>query len=163
MSYVEFSINIEAITPVTIMKLHDDEDLSTEITLNPGENYAEAYQKTYFQEFQSNNMDVSLPIIPQIVEKLYDSDSLPISGMGWYIKSGLIKVKIVNYSDGSESREGTDKLQEYFSRDWNDESIEFGTELMFEYQLNEAIKEYYGLNDTKFIINYNKTLPRVIQ
>ena len=85
--------------------------------------------------------------------------------MAWYIKSGLIKVKIVNFRDGSESREGTDKLQEYFSGDWIDESIEFGTELMFEYQLNEAIKEYYELNNiiTKFIINYNKTLPQVIQ
>ena len=63
MSYVEFSINIEAITPVTIMKLNDEEDLSPEITLNPGENYAEAYQKSYFHEFESSNMDVSLPII----------------------------------------------------------------------------------------------------
>jgi len=175
MSYVEFSCNFEAITPVTYWEWGGREKGMQEINLLPGEMAGDAY----WGEIQAWDIDENFPIIPQIVEAMYDSDNLPtnpaITQMaGFYIKSGLIKVKIVALEEDfiSQAQGGNEKVLGMFRQDDNKIIVSedtkrkisvLGSVMEFQSQLNEAIKQRYKLHNTNFIINYNQKLPQVIQ
>jgi len=163
---VEISAGIEAITPVTYLK--KERIGMKEINLLSGEKI------NYFGEICGFNMDKNLPLIPQIVEEMYDSDNLPFSAAGFYIKSGLIKVTIVDDEDYATQNQGDNKrVMEMFypdndtqgklSDDIKTKITAFGDVMEFQSKLNSAIKQRYELLRTNFIINYNQTFPQVIQ
>jgi len=185
MVYAEISIDFEAITPVSVAMVKYDEELGDYSNkedvwhLSPGEqgnsvwnNYEDSNNK-YFQEVQAFNMDKNLPLIPQIVAAIYGSDNLPYDLSGFYIKSGLIKVKIVgmNGDYATQNQGGNKEVMEMFSssslgsKDLDGDIVQkitaLGDVMEFQSQLNSAIKQYYELNHTNFIINYNQTLPRI--
>ena len=169
MVYAEISIGFEAITPVTYLEWGGREEGVQEINLLSGEKI------NYFGEVQAFNMDKNLPLIPQIVESMYDSDNLPNEIAGWfYIKSGLIKVKIVDDEDYVTQNQGdNERVMEMFlsdsrklrkmSDDTKAKITAFGDVMEFQSKLNSAIKQRYELLNTKFIINYNQTFPQVLQ
>ena len=168
MVYAEISVGIEAITPVTYFEWAGREIGVREINLLSGEKI------NYFGEIQAFNMDKNLPLIPQIVKEMYDSDNLPNDVAGFYIKSGLIKVTIVDDEDYVTQNQGDNKrVMEMFSsnssgsRKMSDDTktkiTAFGDVMEFQSKLNSAIKQRYELLKTNFIINYNQQLPQVIE
>jgi len=174
MVYAEFSINFEAITPVTYLEWGGRAKGYEEINLLSGEMGAKAGESYYWGEVQVFDIDENFPIIPQIVEAMYNSDNLPKEKAGFYIKSGLIKVKIVDDEDDyvTQNQGGNERVLDMFRQDDNkiivSEVIKtkitaFGDVMEFQSKLNSAIKQRYELRNTNFIINYNQQLPRVIQ
>ena len=174
MVYAEFSINFEAITPVTYLEWMGREKGIQEINLLPGEMAGDAY----WGEIQAWDIDENFPIIPQIVEAMYDSDNLPTNPaitqkVGFYIKSGLIKVKILDEEDYvTQLQGGNEKVLDFFRQDDNKiiasedtktKITALGDVMEFQSKLNSAIKQRYQLLNTKFIINYNQKLPQVLQ
>ena len=169
MVYAEFSINFEAITPVTYLEWGGRAKGYQEINLLPGEMAGGAY----WGEVQVFDIDENFPLIPQIVEAMYNSDNLPKEKAGFYIKSGLIKVKIVDEEDFvTQNQGGNEMVLDIFRQDDNkiivSEDIKtkitaFGDVMEFQSKLNSAIKQRYQLLNTKFIINYNQQLPQVLQ
>jgi len=173
MVYAEFSINFEAITPVTYLEWGGRAKGYEEINLLSGE-MGMTGSESYWGEVQVWNIDENFPIIPQIVEAMYNSDNLPKEKAGFYIKSGLIKVKIVDDEDDyvTQKQGGNEKVLDMFRHDDNkiivSEVIKtkitaLGDVMEFQSKLNSTIKQRYALLNTKFIINYNQQLPRVIQ
>ena len=174
MVYAEISAGFEAITPVTYLEWAGREIGVREINLLSGEKI------NYFGEIQAFNMDKNLPLIPQIVEEMYDSDNLPKNMnrllidkvAGFYIKSGLIKVTIVDDEDYVTQNQGDNKrVMEMFYPDTREGKLSddtktkitaFGDVMEFQSKLNSAIKQRYELLRTNFIINYNQTFPQVI-
>lgn len=170
MVYAEISIGIEAITPVTYVELIFEG--SREISVLEETNLLSGEKINYFGEIQAFNMDKNLPLIPQIAEAMYDSDNLPNDMGGFYIKSGLIKVTIVDDKDYATQNQGDNKrVMEMFypdnegkmSDDTKTKITAFGDVMEFQSKLNSAIKQRYELLRTNFIINYNQTFPQVIQ
>ena len=179
MVYAEFSFNFEAITPVTGAMMWDNRE--EVFHLSPGEqghtiwtNYESALMAPhYFREAQAFDIDENFPIIPQIVEAIYDSDNLPTNKAGFYIKSGLIKVKIVDDEDYvTQNQSGNERVLDMFRQDDNKIIVSedtktkitaFGDVMEFQSKLNSAIKQRYELLNTNFIINYNQTFPQVLQ
>jgi len=169
MVYAEFSINFEAITPVTYLEWGGRAKGYEEINLLSGEMGAKAGE-LYWGEVQVFDIDENFPIIPQIVEAMYNSDNFL---QGRYIKSGLIKVKIVDVEDFvTQNQGGNEKVLDMFRQDDNKIIVSevlktkitaFGDVMEFQSKLNSAIKQRYELRNTNFIINYNQQLPRVIQ
>ncbi len=176
MVYAEFSINFEAITPVTYLEWMGREKGVQEINLLPGE----MADNTYWGEIQAWDIDENFPIIPQIVEAMYDSDNLPTNpaiNLGaeemFYIKSGLVKVKILDDGDYvTQLQGGNEKVLDMFRQDDNKiiasedtktKITSLGDVMEFQSKLNSALKQRYQLLNTKFIINYNQQLPQVLQ
>lgn len=169
MVYAEFSINFEAITPVTYLEWGGRAKGYEEINLLSGE-MGDKAGELYWGEVQVFDIDENFPIIPQIVEAMYNSDNFL---QGRYIKSGLIKVKIVDVEDFvTQNQGGNEMVLDMFRQDDNkiivSEVIKtkitaFGDVMEFQSKLNSAIKQRYELRNTNFIINYNQQLPRVIQ
>ena len=172
MVYAEFSINFEAITPVTYLEWSGRAKGYEEINLLSGESGTKAGE-TYWGEVQVWDIDENFPIIPQIVEAMYNSDNLPKVKAGHYIKSGLIKVKIVDEEDFvTQLQGGNEMVLDMFRQDDNKIIVSedtktkitaLGDVMEFQSKLNSAIKQRYQLLNTKFIINYNQQLPRVRQ
>ena len=177
MVYAEFSINFEAITPVTYLEWSGREKGMQEINLLPGEMAGDAY----WGEIQAWDIDENFPIIPQIVEAMYDSDNLPtnpainseLKRPEFYIKSGLVKVKILDDEDYvTQLQGGNEKVLDMFRQDDNKiiasedtktKITSLGDVMEFQSKLNSALKQRYELLNTKFIINYNQQLPQVLQ
>ena len=106
MVYAEFSINFEAITPVTLFQNEGSYrgqnagQKWVEYNLLPGEKANTKFH--YYNEFQAYNMNENLPLMPQIAERIYKPDASFFNedayaaqeDLGFYIKSGLVKVTI---------------------------------------------------------------------
>ena len=161
MLYAEFSINFEAITPVTYLGQSGREKGMQEINLLPGEMADDAY----WGEIQAWDIDENFPIIPQIVEAMYDSDNLPTKTKFSqkakpYIKSGLIKVKILDDEDYvTQLQGGNEKVLDMFRQDDNKITASedtktkitaLGDVMEFQSKLNSAIKQRYQLLNTNY-------------